>query len=180
MKRQPILIAVILVMGLSALLCGCANAAPAMAANGGASGFSAEDMFFPLDGKTYTVLTDAAPLLEALGDDFELYEAISCLFDGMDKSFDYGDVYITTYPIDGKDVIDEIILLGGAYPTAKGVKVGGSKADIEAAYGTGYELDGDILTYCVTSASDSQRLYFQLDEDDDTILLISYSGGTGL
>ena len=178
MKRNLSLLLICLL--LACFAAGCGAAGPDSRATVSPHGtFAASDMIFYLDGKGYEVKTDSAALLATLGDDRRAEEAISCLFDGMDKSFDYGDVIISTYPIDGKDVIEEITIFSDKYPTAKGIKVGQSADEAVKAYGAGGVLDGDILTYMLTDAGDSPRLYFQINAEN-FITLISYFGGTGL
>ena len=178
MKRMLSLLLMFVLLACFAV--GCGAAGPNNQATVSPPGtFAASDMVFHLDGKAYEVKTDSTALLAALGDDRRAEEAISCLFDGMDKSFDYGDILISTYPIGGKDVIEEITIFSDKYPTAKGIKVGQSADEAVKAYGAGGILDGDILTYMLTDAGDSPRLYFQINAEN-IITLISYFGGTGL
>lgn len=126
---------------------------------------TADDLLFTADGESFALWTDAAPLLEALGGDYEYKEAISCVYDGYDKTFDYGDVVVYTNPDGEKDLINEIIVYSGRYPTARGVAVGDTLAGVTAAYGDRYKDDGGIVTYILSGDSDdlaSPRLLFDL------------------
>lgn len=142
-------------------------------------GFTAEDLVLQLDGQPVKLAEDIAPLLQKLGDGYELEEAQSCLYAGMDKTFTYPGITILTYPMDGKDVIDEIDLTDATYKTPKGVSVGQTMDDIVAAYGSNYYDDGGIIIY--TTADNpadvkSPRLYFTFAEGK--INLIGFYSGT--
>ncbi len=97
----------------------------------------AEDVEFSID----DLLNDAAPLLEKLGA-YE-YDSISpaCTSNGCDvRTYTYKDVEIQAY-IDGStEYIFKIVITGSGYKTSKGIEIGNSRADVEAAYGT--PIDG--------------------------------------
>lgn len=118
------------------------------------AGFSADDLKLIIDGDTYVCDVKVDDTLEAFGDDYRYAETISCAYDGMDKSYAYADVEITTYPQGEDDYILDILVYGGDVKTTKGITIGASEADVVAAYGDGYEMEGILMRYVIPSGSD--------------------------
>ena len=137
------------------------------------------DLDFTLDGVAYKLKTDAKPLLGALGESYELTAAPSCLYVGEDKTFAYPDISISTFPIEDKDIIDEIDLLADRFATNRGIKIGDTLDQIKAAYGSDYTDDGVLVTYWLGGDSTnlkSPQLYFEMtDGKVSTIGLYSAS-----
>ena len=130
--------------------------------------FTQEDLVFAIEGANFPLDTDIAPLIEILGDGYTLSTAPSCVYDGEDKTYDYGNIIIYTYPNGEKDIIWEIDIVGSEYPTAKGIKVGDSLEDINAAYGDGGFVVGHTYIYNISEDKDdieSPQLCFEFDED---------------
>lgn len=139
--------------------------------------FTSDDLLFVVNGQSFALMTDVTPLLKALGDDYEYSEAISCVYEGYDKTYTYGggDIYIYTNPIEGVDVINEIIVYSDQYPTAKGIAVGASLEDVVAAYGGDYINNNGVVTYIESGDADdlaSPRLL--LDMNSDQVASIDY------
>jgi len=64
--------------------------------------FTEADLVFEINGLRVELNSDASVLLKELGDGYDLEEAPSCLYDGMDKTFTYTNgIEIYTYPVDG-------------------------------------------------------------------------------
>lgn len=187
MKRFAMILFALILMGLTA----CSDspqtqATPAAQDTAAASqptaaaaptpGFTAADVCFALDGQVFAPKSDVAPLLEALGDGYQYEEADSCVYEGYDKTFKYGDLIVYTNPDGDIDFINEITLVTGRYATARGIAVGSSREDVEAAYGTGYVDDGSCITYIESGDPDdlaSNRLIITLDESG-TVISIDY------
>ncbi|MGI6562488.1 MAG: hypothetical protein ACOX3Q_08015 [Clostridia bacterium] len=128
--------------------------------------FSEADLEFTVNGKVFTLDSDAALLLEELGEPEEVQEAPSCLYEGMDKVYTYKGVEIYTYPYEGKDLIDEIFITDSAYETKRGIKVGDTKEDLIKAYGEDYVDEGGIYRYALKKGDlDSPCIYFTIDND---------------
>ena len=113
----------------------------------------------------FELKSDISPLLTKLGKGYTVSEAISCVYEGMDKTFTYPGISIYTFPTKGVDYIDTIVLTDATYKTPKGVAVGGTLEDIVAAYGDGYFDDNGVIVY--STGSDpadlkSPRLYFEM------------------
>lgn len=136
--------------------------------------FTSDDLLFEVEGATFALRSDVAPLLAALGEDYEYSEAISCVFEGFDKTYDYSDVAIYTNP-DGKtDLINEIIVYAERYPTAKGVTVGSSRADVVAAYGEPHIDDNGVYTYVDGDPADLANPRILFDTTGGTVAWIDY------
>ena len=111
---------------------------------------------------------DVKLVIASLGDDYTFDEANSCAYKGMDKSFSYDGIIISTLPIDGKDVICEIFITSDKYETSRGVKIGQKKSYVENVYGENYTLEDGVLTYWIGEENNpkSPKLYFTLDDED--------------
>ena len=128
-----------------------------------------------VDGTTFTHESTVDEILTALGEDFTYYEAISCVYDGMDKTYDYGDVTVYTYPDSETDRLMELYCTGGEV-SAQGITVGSAKDDVVKTFGTGYTEEGTVLTYSL-KASEAQNtpasLYFELEDGNVTAIAIT-------
>ncbi len=141
-----------------------------------------KDMGVTLDGTWYPVLTDAAPMVESMGD-HELFASPSCVYDsGDDKEFACKDYSIFTNPVDGKDIWYDFMVSGGTIETARGIKIGDSVDDIIAAYGDKYYWEGEnILTYSVSGVEgdyESPCIIFTIEDDKVTLFNIYYPTNT--
>jgi len=88
-----------------------------------------------------------SPLLDYIGEPESYFEAASCAFDGLDKTYTYSDVEIITYPDGDVDYISSVRLLSSAAATPEGITIGSSREDVLAAYGEEFEPFGDQYTY---------------------------------
>lgn len=159
--KRPIFIICILFL-LTILLSSCS----------GTGSLSEKDLEFVVNGQVFRLDQDVVPLLEALGDGYETAEAPSCVYDGMDKTFMYDSVEIYTYPLNNKDLIDEIAFLDSTYETKRGISIGDTKDDLIKAYGEEYIDEGGVYRYELKKGDlDSPCIYFTLDKD--TIVGIS-------
>lgn len=112
----------------------------------------------------------------ALGEDCTQYvrqypclsmsEGISCMGDGYDRTYDYGDYIVYTFADRAKtgDYVQEIDLVTDAYSTNAGIHVGSTREEVEAAYGVS---DNDQY-------GSSEGGYFALLYDGDVVSLIMY------
>lgn len=141
---------------LCALLCAC-----------GKQTLSEKDIRLNVDGVEVTCDSGAAELLAAFGEEYTYSEAISCVYTGMDKTWQYSDCILYTYPDGENDRLMELYCTQNV-TTAKGIAIGASRKDVEAAYGKEYEKAGTTITYAL-EAPDSLTLpasiYFELEND---------------
>ena len=78
---------------------------------------------------------EAAPVVEALGEPTSYTEETSCAFEGLDKTYFYGNFYMTTYPQGEKDYVFSLWFVDDTLTTAEGIYIGAEQAEVEAAYG---------------------------------------------
>lgn len=141
---------------LCALLCGC-----------GKEALGEADLALEVSGISVNTKTDVQTILNALGDDYDYAEAISCVYTGMDKTYQYDDCILYTYPDGEQDCLMELYCTADVV-TAKGITIGAAIRDVESAYGTDYTRAGITVTYAL-AAPDSltlpASLYFELEND---------------
>lgn len=141
MKRAAF---ITLIFALSIILAACGGAAVPTGA------FSQDDLGVRAGENAHYLREDSAPLIGALGDDYEYSSQVSCVYDGEDKVFTYPGIAVSTVPVDGKDVIEVITLTTDAYETLRGAKVGDTLEAVKALYGDACFDDG-YLTYSLTN-----------------------------
>ena len=138
---------------------------------------SDEDLTLWVGESVYSLGEEAAALVEALealtGAPLAMTESISCMFDGMDREFENEAVLVGTYPIGvgGSDVVESVMVFADVLTTARGAAVGMTKADIEALYGTEYDLDWNEMAYFLPGEPDHEpMLIFILDLETDEVV----------
>ena len=111
---------------------------------------------------TDDLLKNAADIIAALGGSPVTSTAPACTTNGCDvKTYDYaGELKIQCYIDGGVEYFFDYDILGGNYATSKGIKVGSSRADVEAAYGAG-EASGNMLIY----SNGAKQLIFTMNGD---------------
>lgn len=123
---------------------------------------------FEHDGVTIYMNTDVEPVLDALGEPLQYFEAESCAFKGLDKTYTYAGFEITTYPMDGKDYISTVYLMDDTVSTPEGIYLGSSLDDMIAAYGDDYTGSSGSYTYI----KEDSKLQFIVMNDE--IIAITY------
>ncbi|MDR1117414.1 MAG: hypothetical protein LBL09_04120 [Oscillospiraceae bacterium] len=151
--------------------CGESDETPA----GDAPGFGKSDLYLVIGGTKYYCDRDINDIISTFGEDYEYSEAISCAYDGLDKTYGYGDFEVLTYPDGDKDYVQEIYVFGGSAQTSKGIKLGDSKDDVTELYGEGNDT-GYLLTYELPASnekSEGASLYFTFDGDRVSAMAIT-------
>lgn len=138
-----------------------------------------QDLVFTHSGMSFMLDSDAMPLIEALGNDFEYIEIPSCVYEGNDKSFIYNDFEVYTYPLNGVDMIDEIIVLTPLYETSKGISVGDSVQELINVYGEKYTDQGGLITYH-TKQSDKKSPVIYFYTENGIIVSIHYYSASNI
>ncbi|MDL2220671.1 hypothetical protein LJC55_03285 [Eubacteriales bacterium OttesenSCG-928-N14] len=127
------------------------------------------DMGIQVNGKWFPIFEDAEGLLAALGDGYNKVESPSCVFEGMDKVFEYPHCEVYTNPNGEQDIWYDIVLLDDTLSTSRGIKVGDSVDAVKAAYGEKFYWEGEeILTYSVSGIEgdiDSDCIQFTIVDD---------------
>lgn len=108
---------------------------------------SEADFVLTLPGGIITFDQNITQATALLGEDYQYAEAISCAYDGLDKTFSYDGIEIITYPDGEQDFVNEIILTSGGYSTSRGTCVGDSLSELTAAYGPDYKASGALVEY---------------------------------
>jgi len=90
---------------------------------------------------------DVAPIIEALGEPVEYFEAPSCAFQGLDKIYYYNGFELSTYPLEDKDMISTVNFLDDSVTTEQGIYLGASLEEVIAAYGEDYIQELSSYTY---------------------------------
>lgn len=83
----------------------------------------------------------AAEILEALGPTLGYSERAACAFEGIEKTYRFKGICITTYPAEDGERIFSFWFTDGTYQTAEGIAIG----DSAQAARTAYNLSGDAL-----------------------------------
>ena len=124
-----------------------------------------------VNGTTVSVTTDLKMdgILEQLGEPVSYFEAESCAFQGLDKTYTYEHFRIETYPKGETDRISAIIFLDDIEETQEGISIGMTKEDMEDAYGTEYEENSGMVVY----TKDGKHLSFLVK--DGVIESIEYN-----
>lgn len=117
---------ILLVLTMLLSLSGCAE---------GEDNVQDENFFFTYQDIKIVPGTEAAPIIEALGQPKGYTEEASCAFDGMDKTYYYGSFYLSTCPIDGKDYVYNIWFADDTAATQEGIRIGSTQTQVEDAYG---------------------------------------------
>lgn len=170
MNKRILIVAVVICM-IAMLFVGCGeneqnnqDNLPAAAMGS----FSSNDIALIIEGKTYRSSENVNTLLKVLGDNYMYSEAISCAYDGLDKSYSYDNIDVYTYPDKDIDRVSEITIYGGDAETGKGLKVGDTVKRMEELYGTGYSEEGITLIYEIPpkqANAEGASLYVTVEDD---------------
>ena len=94
---------------LCALLCAC-----------GKSAFTEDDISIRVNGETIDTHSSVSAILDAFGPDYAFSEAISCVYTGMDKTYQYPDFFLYTYNrLAYEELKEGVPSLIGSYETRK-------------------------------------------------------------
>lgn len=95
---------------------------------------------------------DINTYLKQLGEPDDFSQARSCLHDGDDKIYVYGDLTLYTYPNGKKDIL-YIAEYNGETSTLSGIKIGSTKEDVIKAYGRSFVEDPIYMVYSLDELS---------------------------
>lgn len=153
----------IIAAALSLLLCAC-----------GGEVESAHDTTLVLGGTQVNGETKVEDVLSLLGEDYQYAEAISCVYDGMDKTYTYDEAVVYTYPSEDGEQLMELYCTGGDVETANGgVALGDSREDVISAFGEDYIEAGSVLRYENPAQSEDyepEAVYFELEDGKVTAM----------
>lgn len=170
----------LLIFAVMLIFTGCSNAGSTKQGNEEAadntanntedtSGTTTEGFSFEYNEVSIPMNVDAAPIVEALGESVDYFEAASCAFQGLDKIYSYNGFEIGTYPNGDKDYVSYVTLLDDSVSTDKGVYVGSALEEVTTGYGSDYTVEGSSYVYRLGES----KLSFIVEED--TVSQITYS-----
>ncbi len=174
MKRNLFALLLCLVLAVSLAACGGPAGSNTDAPSSGSTqqpddGPSAPGSYtFKTGGTEVAVGQDMADALSALGDPNEYFEAESCAFEGLDKTYTYSGFVITTYPDGDKDFINSIRLTDDSASTQEGAYIGCTADQVKDLYG---ESQGDLPT-SLSYTKGGTTLNFILE--NDAVISIEY------
>lgn len=93
--------------------------------------------------KVITLNENMSDVIKKLGDYKNMTESKSCLFDGNDKTYEYGSVIVTTYPQNSEDFVSSITVMDKNVKIASDLNVGDSLDKILDTLGDGYTSQDD-------------------------------------
>ena len=133
------------------------------------------DLVFSYGSYTVMLNADINDVLPNMPSDYEESSAPSCLYPGLlDKSYDFGDYTINTFPTkDGEgEYVSGIKLTGSSVSTEKDVRVSSPLSAVLETYGEDYILIGGS-TYRYVSSDGKSFLQFYCEDDVVSEILIS-------
>lgn len=131
-----------------------------------APGFGHEDLYLNIDGKPYSLNINIETVIAGLGSDYTYSEAISCDYDGLDKTFIYDVAEFYTFPLPEGDVVNEIYTDSTSVSTSKLIHSGAAKEDVIAVYGQDCEDTGYQLIYRLPDSDEKVgSLCFDIEND---------------
>ena len=131
--KKIILVILSAILALSLVSC----LQPADGGNGG-NAVKESKYFFTVTAKeNYAVKIDAdmADVLAALGEPLSYFEASSCAFDGLDKTYTYAGYVILTRPDGKKDYVNSVQLTDDSVQTPEGAYIGMTADQVKGIYG---------------------------------------------
>lgn len=102
---------------------------------------------FQYKGNTIAMNGEVAPIVKALGDPQDYFEADSCAFQGKEKTYTYSGFELYTYAVDGVDYVLSINFTDDSVSTKEGISLGADLEDIKKAYGDKYTENLGLYTY---------------------------------
>ena len=154
MKKK--LLPLLLALGLTAALAACSNTpggtaqtpVPTETQPVETSAAPESDAYVFQSGSTSIAINDnMADVLSALGESQSYFEAASCAFDGLDKTYTYSGFIITTRPDGEEDFVNSILLTDDSVTTPEGAYIGSTLEEVTAAYGEAAPSESGVLTY---------------------------------
>lgn len=122
---------------------------------------------FSVNGVSVSIGQDMEEVRSGLGKEQSYFEAASCAFEGLDKTYTYSGFTITTRPEGEKDFVNSILLTDDSVTTERGIYIGSTREDVISAYGEGGETD-TVIRY----SKDNTTLNFILK--DNKVISIEY------
>ncbi|MHB8963597.1 MAG: hypothetical protein ACYC5K_10650 [Saccharofermentanales bacterium] len=166
-KAGIILLAVILLMTGCTGAGGDSSGASADASSSG-SGMDDTGFVFVSGGALIAMHAPAAAILDQLGEPKEYFEAPSCAFQGIEKTYVYTSFSLYTYELEGADHVASIVILDDSITTKEGVSIGDPLSKVTSVYGDGFVKSVGLYTY------ETKTMKLNFIVADDSVTSIEY------
>lgn len=117
--------------------------------NGGKPAKESKYFFTVASKENFAVKIDAdmADVLAVLGEPLKYFEAASCAFDGLDKTYTYAGYIILTRPDGKKDYVNSIQITDDSVSTPEGAYIGLPADAVKDLYGAPKSETDTLITY---------------------------------
>lgn len=105
-----------------------------------------------------------APILKDLGNAKEYFEAESCAFQGMDKTYTYNGFELHTYELDKVDYVVSVIFTDDSVSTKEGISLNADLSEVLKTYGDKYTQKSNLYTF----EQDKSKLSFLIENNKVT------------
>jgi hypothetical protein len=119
---------------------------------------------FESKGTAIAMNAKVEPILKSLGKEKDYFEAESCAFHGLDKTYTYSGFELHTYELEKVDYVASIIFLDDSVSTKEGISINSDKKDVLKAYGDKFTEKSGAYTYEL----DKSKLTFLFENDKVT------------
>ena len=125
---------------------------------------------FLVNGVTIRMGAPVIPVVQALGEPIDRFEAPSCAFDGIDRIYFYRGFELFTYPAGDEDFVLSVSLTDDSVTTTAGVYLGMTYEDMTAAHGDNYTQNLGQYTYTEGDSS----LSFIIEDGGITAIIYNF------
>ncbi len=176
MKKKSLLLLTVAAMALALTACGggesAGNDTTTAAQSNEATSTQADGYVFDVNGTSIAMNVPAADIIAALGEPQDKYEAESCAFQGMDRTYTYAGYTLDTYENNGVETTLYVTFKDDTVATKEGLAIGESLDKAKELYGTGTENSGSIV---FTKGSSTLTVFY---DADNVITEIQYAAIT--
>jgi hypothetical protein len=149
MRKNSALLFILVVLIFSLVGCGSDTT---LQTNGGVSSSSTEvstdsGYAFEFKGTEIQMNQKAEPIIKKLGKSKNYFEAESCAFQGLDKTYTYNSFELFTYQIDDVDYVLSVRFLDDIVTTKEGIGLNSTLEQVKAAYGDKYTEKSGLYTF---------------------------------
>lgn len=162
---------IIIFLAISLLLSGCTTTKTNNSSTSGSTASNAASTSgysITIQGMKIHMHDEVAPILAKLGKSMQYFEAKSCAFPGLEKTYTYSGFSLLTYESNGLDRVASIILLDDSLSTDEGLFLGDSLDKVKQFYGDKYTKSLDLYTF------ESGKMKLNVLLEKNTVASIEY------
>ncbi len=163
MKKKGLVLLVVMTMAFAVTACGGDDSASNNTTdNQSETDVQTDDGYvFTASGTKIAMNVPAADILTALGDPQDKYEAESCAFQGMDRTYTYPGYTLDTYENDGVETTLYVTFTDDTVSTTEGLAIGESIDKAKELYGEDGTDNGSSVIY--TKADSTLTIFYDAD-----------------